>query len=252
MTSPRHRRIDFDGAANFRDLGGYPAGGRRRTRWGRLFRADSLGDLTPADLEKLAKLELRGLVDFRLDLERSLKPNRLPNGATIRTLTLGFLPVGTREMLARVRAGEISTADIEREVVGHYRLFVTAHTDEFRRAVLFVADAENHPVLIHCTSGKDRTGFASAVLLLAVGAPRDVVVEDYLLTNRYRRDVSHLFGPRTPREVIDFLLSAQARYLEAALDEIDRRFGSFDDYLAKGLAIDDATRARLCDLLTEA
>jgi protein-tyrosine phosphatase len=87
---------------------------------------------------------------------------------------------------------------------------------------------------------------------MAVGVPREVVLQDYDLTNRYRRDVSHLFGPQTPQDLVDLLLSAQARYLEAALDEIDRRFGSFDAYLAEGLKIDDTARARLYDLLTEA
>ncbi len=154
-------------------------------------------------------------------------------------------------MLARVRAGSITTAELEREVLGHYRLFVADHAEEYRRTVAFAAEPENYPLLVHCTSGKDRTGIASAILLLAVGVPRAVVLEDYDLTNRYRRDVSHLFGPSTPEDLISLLLSAPAHYLEAALDEMDRRFGSFDGYLAKGLGVDDAMRRRLTDLLTE-
>jgi protein-tyrosine phosphatase len=252
MNAPYDRRLDFEGAANFRDLGGYPAGGGRRTRWRRLFRADSLGDLTEADLERLDALGLRGLIDFRIDVERRLKPNRLPRGSSVRTLEIGFLPVGTLDMLARVRSGAITTGEIGREVAGHYRLFVADHAEEYRKALAFAADPDNYPLLIHCTSGKDRTGFASAVLLLAVGVPREVVLQDYDLTNRYRRDVSHLFGPKTSQDLVDLLLSAQTHYLEAALDEIDRRFGSFDGYLAEALEIDDTVRARLYDLLTEA
>ena len=136
-------------------------------------------------------------------------------------------------------------------MLGHYRLFVADHAEEYRRTVAFAAEPENYPLLVHCTSGKDRTGIASAILLLAVGVPRAVVLEDYDLTNRYRRDVSHLFGPSTPEDLISLLLSAPAHYLEAALDEMDRRFGSFDGYLAKGLGVDDAMRRRLTDLLTE-
>jgi protein-tyrosine phosphatase len=252
MSETHERRLAFEGAANFRDLGGYPAGDGRRTRWRRLFRSDSLGDLTPADLERLDALGLRGLVDFRVEIERKLKPNRLPEGSGVRTLEIGFLPAGTLEMLARVRSGAITTAELEREVIGHYRLFVTDHAEEYQRAVAFAADPDNYPLLIHCTSGKDRTGYASAILLLAVGVPREVVLQDYDLTNRYRRDVSHLFGPYTSKTIISLLLSARARYLESALDEIDRKFGSFDGYLVKALHLDDATRARLYDLLTEA
>ncbi len=251
MNEPHLRRLDFEGAVNFRDLGGYQAAGGRRMRWRRLFRADSLGDLTPADLVRLKELGLRGLVDFRIQAERLLKPDRLPEGATIRTLELGFLPAGTIEMLGEVRAGRIGVAELERRVVAQYRSFATDHAGEYRRAVAFAADPGNYPLLLHCTSGKDRTGFAAAVLLLAVGVPREIVLQDYDLTNHYRRDVSHLFGPRTSEQVIALLLSAQAHYLEAALEEIDRVHGSFEDYLTKALGVDDAMRARLFDLLTE-
>jgi protein-tyrosine phosphatase len=70
MPTPRDRRLPFEGAVNFRDMGGYPAGAGRRTRWARLYRADNLGDLTPADLTRLDALGLRTLIDFRLPLER--------------------------------------------------------------------------------------------------------------------------------------------------------------------------------------
>ncbi|HLJ72179.1 MAG TPA: tyrosine-protein phosphatase [Roseiarcus sp.] len=251
MSEAYARRLDFEGAINFRDLGGYPAAGGRRTRWRRLFRADSLADLTRADLARLDALGLKGLVDFRTDLERRLKPNRLPGGARIRTLELGFLPAGTLEMLERVRLGRIDTVELEQLVLGQYRKFGVEHVEEYRQALAFAAEPDNYPLLFHCTSGKDRTGFAAAVLLLAVGAPREVVLADYDLTNRYRRDVAHLFGPQTSPEVIALLLSAQTCYLEAALDEIDRAHGSFDAYLRKALGVDAAMRARLIDLLTE-
>lgn len=251
MTQEPSRRIDFEGAVNFRDLGGYPAAGGRRTRWRRVFRADNLGGLTAQDLARLRGLDLGGLVDFRIDIERAAHPDRLPDGARVRKLEVGFLPVGTLEMLGRAREGAITAAEIETEVVGHYRRFVTDHTDTYRRMIAFAAEPEHYPLLLHCTSGKDRTGFGSAILLRAVGVSRTMVEEDYLLTNQYVRDVSHLFGPNTSREVIAWLLSAQAGYIGAALDEIDARYGSIDDYLARELGVDDATRERLIDLLTE-
>ena len=252
MTDAFPRRLDFEGAANFRDLGGYPAGPGRRTRWRRIFRADNLAGLTSADLARLAELDIGGLVDFRIELERLAHPNRLPEGARLRTLELGFLPVGTLEMLQRARAGAITVAEVESEVLRHYRRFVADHADAYGQMLAFAAEPANYPLIIHCTSGKDRTGFGSAVLLRAVGVPREVVEQDYLLTNQYIRDVSHLFGPNTPREVVDWLLSAQAGYIAAALDEIDERYGSIEGYLAEGLGVDEATRARLIDLLTEA
>ena len=145
MTDVFSRRLEFEGAANFRDLGGYPAAPGRRTRWRRAFRADNLAGLTGADLGRLAELDIAGLVDFRIELERIAHPDRLPEGARARRLELGFLPAGTLEMLARVRAGAISVSEIEAEVLAHYRRFVTDHADTFARMVAFAADPENYP-----------------------------------------------------------------------------------------------------------
>jgi protein-tyrosine phosphatase len=111
---------------------------------------------------------------------------------------------------------------------------------------------ESYPLLIHCTSGKDRPGYGAALLMLAIGASRDVVLDDYDLSNSYRRPVPQLFGSGTPEAVARILLAAQRKYLEAALDEIDRVHGSFDAYLERALGVDEARRAKLVKLLTEA
>lgn len=251
MQTDDRRRVPFEGAANFRDLGGYGAGKGRRTRWKKLYRADDLAGLTRADLIRLEALGLRTLIDFRLPMERRLSPDRLPPDASIRTVELGFLPAGTIEMLALVKAGTIAPSEIERRVIAQYRLFGVDHVEEYRQAFAIALNPDSYPLLLHCTSGKDRTGFAAAVLLMAVGAPRETVLEDYDLTNLYRRPVPHLLGPEAPAEIVATLLSAQPKYLEAALDEIDRVHGSFDRYLNRALGVDDSSRARLVEMLTE-
>jgi protein-tyrosine phosphatase len=251
MQAHRERRLEFEGAVNFRDVGGYAAHGGRRTRWGRLYRADSLADLTSADLVRLDGLGLSTLVDFRLPSERLAKPDRLPPDTSIKAVELGFIPEGTLPMLELVKSGSIDAAEIETRVVAQYRLYGVDHAREYREVFEIAGKAESYPLLLHCTSGKDRTGYGIAMLLLTVGVPLDIVLEDYDLTNRYRRPVPHLFGPNTSDEVAKVLLSAQSKYLEAALDEIDRRFGSFDAYLERELGVDDAARAKLNDLLTE-
>jgi protein-tyrosine phosphatase len=233
-------------------MGGYPVAGGRVTRWERLYRADSLGDLTEADIARLEALSLRTLIDFRLPQERAAKPNRLPPGASINAIELGFVPEGTLAMLGLVKAGAIDAAEIERRVVAQYRRFPLDHSSEYRRVFEAALREDSYPLLLHCTSGKDRTGYGVALLMLAVGVSRGVVLEDYDLTNQYRRAVPQFFGPQTSQDVMHTLLSAQAKYLEAALDEIDRAHGSFEAYLEKELAVDEGSRARLVDLLTEA
>jgi protein-tyrosine phosphatase len=251
MQTDERRRILFEGAVNFRDLGGYPARDGRRTRWGRVYRADNLAGLTEADLVLLESLGLKALIDFRLPMEREASPDRLPEGSSIRRVEAGFIPAGTLEMLALVKAGTIPAPEIERRVIAQYRLFCVDHTEEYRQTFAVALDPTSYPLLLHCTSGKDRTGFAAALLLLALDVPREAVIADYNLTNLFRRPVPHLFGPETPEEVTTILLSAQPKYLEAALDQVDRVYGSFDDYLEQALGVGDSDRQRLVDLMTE-
>lgn len=251
MQDVRARRIAFEGAANFRDIGGYPAAGGRRVRWGRVFRSDSLSKLTDGDLRRLAELGLRTLVDFRVPAERAEQPDRLHPDHTIETNAIGLLPAGTLDMLRAVSAGTIDGAAVERAFLEQYRRFVTDHAAEFARALAAIGDERNLPLLLHCTSGKDRTGFAVAALLLALGTPQDVVLDDYALTNSYMRDITDYFAPSAPPALVRAVMTAQAQYLHAALDQMRASFGSIDAYLERALGLDDRRRARLAALLTE-
>ncbi|MGD9835842.1 MAG: tyrosine-protein phosphatase [Piscinibacter sp.] len=245
------RRVPLEGAVNFRDLGGYPVGDGRRTRWRRLFRSDSLAALTDEDLEHVAALDLYRVVDFRLPHERELHPNRLPAGAAPMVAQVGFWPDGVPEMLAALRELRIDAAGIERAVTGHYRRYAVHHCAEYRRMLEAVEEAAGRPTLIHCVSGKDRTGFGAAVILMALGAPRSVIVDDYLLTNACRRDIGHLMPPGTTESVAEAFTAARPAYIEAAFESIDTAFGGIDDYLAHGLGFGEQRLQRLRECLTE-
>jgi protein-tyrosine phosphatase len=246
----QERRVPLEGAVNFRDLGGYPAAGGRMVRWRTIYRSDSLADLTDGDLLQLHALGIRTLCDFRLAGEAARKPNRLPGGNDIRQLSIGFLPTGTLEMLSSINSGEYGPADIEREVLIHYRKFVYDHGGEYRTLFNLLLDTTNLPLLMHCTSGKDRTGFGSAAVLAALGVPRDIIIADYALTNQYRRNIAHLFSGDMPADVIHVLTSANPRYIETALDEMDAAFGSPSGWL-DSIGIDAPARVTLLRNLTE-
>lgn len=244
------RRIEMDGAVNFRDIGGYEAGPGRRTRWRRVFRSDSLAELSGDDLQRLTALELHGISDFRLESERIAKPNRLPDGHEMRVLTPGFIPVGTQEMLLEVGTNRIGPDDIRVKVLGHYRLFVTDHLANYASTFRLILEAEGRPVLLHCTSGKDRTGFGIALVLLAAGCPETVVVADYTMTNNFRRDISFLFRDRVDPAALDMLTMARAEYIEASIAALREQHGAPDDWLA-AMGLDHADRRRLRELLSK-
>ncbi len=246
----RERRIGMDGAVNFRDIGGYAAGPGRQTRWERVYRSDSLADLSPADLDRLHRLGLYGISDFRLPSERAAKPDRLPENHGMVLLTPGFIPVGTEDMIGEIAANRIGPEDIRADVIGHYRLFVTDHLGNYVSTFRMILEAEGLPVLIHCTSGKDRTGFGIALALLAAGCSDETVIDDYTMTNDYRRDIRFMFSDGVDQAALDMLTMARAEYIETALATLREVHGAPEDWLA-AMGLDAADRRRLQDLLSE-
>lgn len=244
----RQRRIAMDGAVNFRDIGGYSAGDGRQTRWGKVYRADSLADLSDADLARLTALDLFAIADFRLPSEREARPDRLPDGHDMRLLTPGFMPKGTEDMLREMSAGRFGPDEIRAEVLGHYRLFVTDHLHVYAEPLRMILEADGRGVLFHCTSGKDRTGFGIALVLLAAGCPDEVIINDYELTNTWRRDVRFMFRDGVDPAALERLTSAPAEYIAESLRQLRLEHG--DGWL-QALGFDAEERARLREVLTE-
>jgi protein-tyrosine phosphatase len=244
------RIVSLEGAVNFRDIGGYDTGRDRRTRWRRVYRSDSLAGLTDTDLAAIAGLGLFGLSDFRLPGERLANPDRLPPGHGMRLLTPGFIPAGTEDMLKDIGAGRIGPEDIRREVLRHYRLFATDHLEDYRSTFRMILEAGGRPVLLHCTSGKDRTGFGIALIMLAAGCRMEDILDDYVLTNDYRRDIGFMFRDGINPAALDMLTMARREYLEHALATLSAHHGAAENWLPL-VGLDKADRARLAELLTE-
>lgn len=106
------------------------------------------------------------------------------------------------------------------------------------------------PVVFHCTAGKDRTGYAAALLLGALGVAHDDIVQDYLLTNRlFRR--SPLVQARGPAHVMDVLWSVQPAFLDAAFATIEQEFGGLPSYLEGPIGLGPRELAQLRASLLE-
>jgi len=236
----------LQGASNFRDLGGYPGHGGRPLRWGRLFRSDHLGELTEADRATLRALGVSRAFDFRGTQERAAQPYDLP-GLTQHSLAIE--PTVAQNMAALAAAGlPLSAARMVELMEELYRRLVNDEAERFAQWFGHLLD-DDTPLVFHCTAGKDRTGVAAALLLLALGVPRDVVEQDYLLTNRvYRRPASAGAGGTVPQDALAVLWSVQPRFLDAAFDAIERGHGGVDRYLALRMKLSDAARERLARL----
>ena len=235
----------LQGATNFRDLGGYPGHGGRPLRWRRLFRSDHLGGLTATDHKTLATLGLGRSFDFRGEAERAAMPYQLP-GAVQHPLAIE--PTVVHQMQALVAAGNpLDAVTVVGLMNDLYRSLVNDQTHRFAELFEHLLAAEA-PLMFHCTAGKDRTGVAAALILLALGVPRDVVLQDYLLTNLVYRHppLPQASNPTdTPADVLAVLWRVQAGFLQAALQVIDTDHGGIDRYLAQRIGLSPAAMATL-------
>jgi len=239
------RRLPFEGADNCRDLGGYTVLDGRRLKWGCLYRSGHLGGLTPEDIAFMERLKLRKVVDFRGRDERERRPDRLPGG--IESVHHPIDVAGT-DLERRIIAALKGKADLNagEYLSGVNRLFATEYTDVYRAWILDMArNDEALPQVFHCTAGKDRAGFASAIILTILGVPRETVVEDYLKTNHYTaasadriiRKVRRRSFFRTDGEIIRPLLRVEEAHIRTAFETIDTEWGSFKAYQSEGLGL---------------
>jgi protein-tyrosine phosphatase len=241
------RSLNLSGATNFRDLGGYAGLDGRTVRWRRIFRSDHLAGLTPRDTEVLAGLGLARAFDFRGVYERAATPYEL-SGVVQHPLPIE--PTVVQSLQAILAAGRDLTERDAVEVMRQtYRSFVSDSAMRFAELFrhLLAGDA---PLVFHCTAGKDRTGVAAALILHALGVPRDLVVDDFLLTNTVYRRPAGAAQTEAPREVLDVLWKVRIEFLDAALQVLDDDYGGTDGYLEQ-LGVGPRERERLAELYLE-
>ena len=258
---PEHveeRHVALEGAANFRDLGGYATEDGRTVKWGTFYRSDALAELTASDLETVGELGIRLVCDFRGPKEWQAAPDRVPETdppeiAHLEIWDPSFDASGFREMLSE---GVPDDMDLGQVLVDGNRSFATRFADRYAAMFERLIEPGALPALVHCTAGKDRAGFASALILRALGVPLDTVYEDYLLTNHYTAEriekgifMAELFSFWSlDGERLRPLLGVERRFLEAAFEGIDAEYGDFDAFRREALKVSDVQLAALREL----
>jgi protein-tyrosine phosphatase len=241
MSDSPARHLNLAGASNFRDLGGYATKDGRTVRWRQIFRSNHLAHLTDDDAAVLRSLGVKRAFDFRGTGERA---EALCGISDITVHSLPVEPTVVAALRAIAEGGTPLSADHAVEVMrDSYRSYVQQNTPRFRTLFAHLLE-DRAPLVIHCTAGKDRTGFACALILHTLGVPDDVISDDYLLTNQfYRRDPNS--ASDLPDHVKQVLGSVQPAFLGAAFEAIDADYGNLETYLRDGIGLGAAERTAL-------
>ncbi|MEN3348090.1 MAG: protein-tyrosine phosphatase [Bradyrhizobium sp.] len=240
MSTTPDRHLNLSGASNFRDLGGYVTQDGRTVRWRQIFRSNHLAHLTEQDIAVVRGLGVRSAFDFRGVAERAEALCGMTD-VTVHSLPVEPTVVAALRAIAETRP--LSKDDAVEVMRDSYRGYVQDNTARYR--TLFANLLEDRaPLVIHCTAGKDRTGFACALILHALGVPDEVIANDYLLTNQfYKRDPSAT--SELPDEIRQVLGTVRPAFLDAAFEAVDADYGSLDGYFRDGLGLGQAERKAL-------
>ncbi len=244
--------IEIATVPNLRDLGGWQTreGGRVRSRL--LYRSTELNKLQGDDEVIFAGLGIRSIYDLRTEEERDDQPDRVPPGtkyivvdvlkdsadaAPAQLLRVTSDPKSAEEMLGGGKAVSLFESAYRKSVS------LSSALAAYKRLFSDLSREEHRPALFHCTTGKDRTGWAAASMLMLLGVPDKVVMHEYLLTNEQLLPALKPMFDRFESmggdpELLMPVFGVRKEYLEAALGEMRLRYGTIEGYFTDGLGLD--------------
>lgn len=248
MTHTQSASIQLHGTPNFRDLGGTKATDGRSIRNGLLLRSEGPFYLTSGDIDTLHSLGIKLVCDLRSDGERVSAPNGWCADKPVELLNFqgsADLRAAGNDAWEALRA-DPSAKGAERAMLHNYRAMPWVMAPHLRIMFDKIMDDKALPVLIHCTAGKDRTGFVVGILLLALGIPKETIMADYMLSARYIDSrfadgiveaFTESFGFSPSPDTVAGMIGLDRSYLEASFASAAEEAGSIDGYLEKNLGL---------------
>ena len=228
------RTLSLEGGFNFRDLGGIINKDEQVLGKGLLIRSDDLANLTDNDLELLNDYPIRTIIDLRTTYERSKNPDHIPNSCN-HEVHLDISSGHFENLVKQFRQGISNPREFMCNIYEDFVLDETCQT-QYKKFFDIIQHKNRTPILFHCTAGKDRTGFATAMILAALKVDFEQILEDYLASNIYlEQKYAHILKINPDYK---YLIEVYPEYLEKSFDTIKKNFGTIEYYLSNILGID--------------
>ncbi|WP_422353985.1 tyrosine-protein phosphatase [Roseivirga pacifica] len=250
------RWMPAEEAHNIRDIGGLFTKDGYQLKWGKVFRADELASLNKEDFKLLAPLQIQTIIDFRTSAEIEEKPDTWPDLASIDHVELSIMTdtiADKSEWLEKLKSDNFNGDSL---LYMANRGFVEEFSDKYKQFFEMLLGGEmEYPVMYHCTGGKDRTGFATFLILLALGVDEQTAIDEYLMTNYYTHGknedmlkMAAAFYGIDPVKLRS-LAGVKKEFIQGALDAISDHYGTVDNFLCEALNVCEAEKEQLKTML---
>lgn len=253
LTQPKYgknapgKSIEIKKVYNFRTVGNIKNTEGRTLKAGKFYRSGHLHQLKKRSFKEMQSLGIKEVIDLRNSKEISDKPDQLPDGIMYKKYS-AFKDKGDQLTKAKklVLKGKVNGSDADKRMIDFYREYITENPEVIKKIITEILESDQ-PVLYHCTAGKDRTGITTALILTILKFDKETIYNDYLLSNNYREKLVlkrlnlannlHFLYPKMDVKVVEKLSWVEIAYLDAAFDEINKKYGSTDTYIQQVLGI---------------
>jgi len=255
------RYIGLENTVNFRDLGGLKTKDGKTVRKGFIYRSDNLSKLKTDDFGRFNALRIATVYDLRTDHEIEGKEDHLPpNVRYMHTPVVQDNAGEIKGLKKRVLNGEITEQQAKDMTARFYADAVTVNIGSVKD-ILKQITSSDQPVLYHCSAGKDRTGIISALILSILNVDRQVIVDDFMVSNYYRRaraektlgkaKLGRIIKPKLNMDAIEILSTVDKSFINATFSAIDSTYGGMEPFIEKELGVDKVARRILIEKLTD-
>mgnify|MGYP001825317758 FL=1 len=248
------RALEIPSVPNLRDVGGYKTRDGATVVSGLVYRSDTFNPMSAGELKKLERLNLKNDYDLRTIAEAKVKPDLIPPGVRYHLLNVladakSAAPAQLEALMHQPKKANavLGGGKIEALFMEAYREFVSLPSakQSYRTLFLALADRRKLPAVFHCTTGKDRTGWAAAALLTLLGVSKQTVMADFMRSNEYtlpqfQHAIDSFVAGGGDRDIPVAIFGVKAKYLEASFDEMQKRYGTIENYFTDALGIDAA------------
>lgn len=257
---PHDRFVNVEGSVNLRDFGGYSTVDGKQVKRGLLFRCGSMAHIPEHAFDDFAALDIGVICDLRSaeEAEESPTPESKPFDCRVH---IPIWPGSSMQFQESIKEAPPTATDFIDFMARVTREIARDHVEAYKQLMRELIETENG-FLLHCSAGKDRTGFGSAIILSLVGVDRETILQDYLISNEAKELAERMkermlenakkegFEGKMDDRIIEVLSGVREEYLHGAFEEIDNHYGGIHGYL-EAVGISASDEKHLLDRLLE-